>query len=106
IVVDAAVEDQGEPELLVGHRLPAGLGEIDDLQPPVPEPARAVGPEAFAVRTAGLQTRQHAPDGLTVRRATVEPQFAADSTHGPNLLGGCRRYTQNASGGAPRIALS
>jgi hypothetical protein len=81
VVVDAAVEDQGEPELLVGHRLGAGLGQVDDLEPAVAERDRPAGEEALAVRTAGLQTRQHCADGLAVRGPVVEPQLAGDSAH-------------------------
>jgi hypothetical protein len=81
VVVYAAVEDHREAQFVVGHRLLTGLGQVDDLQPPVPEGHRPVLPEALAVRTARLQARQHRPDGVAVRRTSVEPQLAADSTH-------------------------
>jgi hypothetical protein len=52
VVVDAAVEDQGEPQLLVGHRLPARLGQVDDLQTAVAERDRAALGEPGTVRSA------------------------------------------------------
>ena len=44
VVVDAAVEDDGEAELRVDHRLGAALGEVDDLQPPVRQPDAVLRP--------------------------------------------------------------
>jgi hypothetical protein len=44
VVVDDPVEDDRQPERVIGHRLRAALGQIDDRQPPVGEPGLAVEP--------------------------------------------------------------
>jgi hypothetical protein len=40
VVVDAAVEDRGQAELVVHHRLAAGRRQVDDRQPAVPKATR------------------------------------------------------------------
>src|SRR3546814_1550612 len=52
VVVDAAVEGDRQPHVGVDHRLRRGLGEVDDLQPAVPQGDLAVLPEARAVRAS------------------------------------------------------
>src|SRR3954468_18440675 len=44
VVVDAAVEDDGQPERLVAHRLRAPLGEVDDGEAAVDHPDAPVHP--------------------------------------------------------------
>ena len=59
VVVDGAVEDQGQMECLVHHRLFSVLGEIDDRQAAVTECERAVLIYTLSVRSAFGQTVAH-----------------------------------------------
>ncbi len=52
VVVDAAVEDQRQAQVVADHRLPARVGQVDDGQPAVPEGHPAVGEQALVVRAA------------------------------------------------------
>ena len=51
VVVDLAVEGDGDGAVLVLHRLRAGLREVDDRQPPVPQRRRTFDEVAGPVRT-------------------------------------------------------
>ena len=87
VVVDLAVV--GDHVAPVGgvHRLLA-VGDVDDGQPPVREPAGAVGHDAVAVGPAVLLAGVHA---LEERRVGGESVVAGDAAHawvGPNVLGG------------------
>ena len=66
VVVDAAVEDGGQAQLGVDHRLGAALGQVDDLQPAVAERGRARGVHAGAVRTAAVHGLGDPRDGRDV----------------------------------------
>ena len=48
IIVDLPVENEVEAPARIGHRLKAGVGEIEDRKPPVPERDRARGRGEFA----------------------------------------------------------
>ena len=77
VVVDAAVEDAGQPDGGVDHGLAAGRGQVDDLQPPVPERDPALGPGACPVRSAVGHRRGHPLDREDVRSAAVASYFAS-----------------------------
>ena len=81
-VVDLAVEGDPDGPVLVGHRLRAGRGEIDDRQAPVPESERAFDVDAATVRTAMRDHVGHAGEELAVggmRRISI--QEATDAAH-------------------------
>ena len=81
MVVDAAVEDDREAERVVAHRLRAGLGEVDDGQPPVDHPGGAVEPDAVAVGPARGERGVHALERRAVG-SLVPPQLDAEAAHG------------------------
>ena len=83
VVVDAAVEDDGEAQLGVDHRLVAPAGQVDDGQAAVAEgdgAAEPTGPAPSGPRRAIAAA--HAADGLDVGRPAVEAELAADAAHG------------------------
>ncbi|MCY1293388.1 hypothetical protein D9M70_426470 [compost metagenome] len=53
VVVEGAVEGQGEAQVGVDHRLRRGVGQLHDLQPAVAEGDRGLGVEAPGVGAAG-----------------------------------------------------
>ena len=77
VVVDAAVEDDRQPELGVDHRLRAALGEVDDPQPPVaqgdarraPTPRGRPGRAAPGRRPSGRPGRRRRRRRTTARPA-------------------------------------
>ena len=72
VVVDAAVEDDRQPERLVAHRLRATLAEVDDRQPPV-DHADAVRPRGRTrPARAAASPRRSAP------RVAIHPAVAPD----------------------------
>src|SRR5690606_26687888 len=81
VVVDAAVEGDGEPELGVDHRLGRPLAQVDDLQAPVPERHRSLGPEPRPVRPSVAHRRCHPRHGGRVGRAPGEIDLTAEATH-------------------------
>ena len=60
-VIDLAVEDDPQPAVGRGHRLRAGLTQVDDREPAMREPGTPVGrdPQPFAVRPAALHRLAH-----------------------------------------------
>ena len=77
VVVDAAVEDDRQPELGVDHRLRAALGEVDDPQPAMTEGDGAVRPGAR--RRPGHAAPARRPSGPPARcrpgrRTTAPPR--------------------------------
>jgi hypothetical protein len=68
VVVDAPVEDDGEPELVVQHGLCPGLRQIDDLESVMEQRERALLPGARAVRATHLQAARHPRHRLGIRR--------------------------------------
>ena len=81
-VVDLAVEHEPQRAVLVAHRLRGPRREVDDAEPPHPEPDRAVDPDALVVRPAMAKGRGHAAKQILSRRGTVEMNRAGDATHG------------------------
>ena len=81
VVVDAAVEDQRQPEVAVDHRLRAARGQVDDRQPPVPERDRPVRDDAVGVGAARRHGIGHPGHGGDVGRPTVEADLSADTAH-------------------------
>jgi hypothetical protein len=80
VIVDAAVEDDGQAELRIDHRLLRCGSEIDNAQPPMAE-RDAVLHE----RTAGIgAARPHAPDhrrNTGAGSAAIEGQLTANTAH-------------------------
>ena len=92
VIVDLAVEGDGERAVGAVHRLRAALGKIDDGEPPVGEADPAVGrqPVAAAVGAARRHAGVHAPElGAIDRRGDVEVGGDAGySTHGRRTIAG------------------
>ena len=91
-VVDQAVEDGGQAELVVDHRLRAALGQVEDLQPAVPERGPSHGVHAGPVRAPAVHGLVDPRDRAHVRVATVEPDLTRDAAHRPSLARDC--YTR------------
>ena len=81
IVVDRAVEYQGQTELLINHRLRSFVAQVDDGKASVPEPGIGLDVAALAVRTASCQPVHHSMNARLVGRRTVEPDFTANAAH-------------------------
>jgi hypothetical protein len=81
VVVDAAVEHDGQAEFLVPHGLGAALGQVHDRQPTVAKRHRALGHETVVVGPAGAHQVQHPLHAANVGRRAVEANLAGDSTH-------------------------
>src|SRR6185369_1357760 len=93
-VVDLAVEDDPQRAILAAHGLMAGRGEIDDAQPAVAEPDRAVAPDACVVGPAMGDHVAHALDQARVDvPALLEDPLTRDPAHGdlPPALGALTR---------------
>ncbi len=81
VVVDAAVEDDRQAPVVIHHRLGAGLGEVDDLQPPVDEADPPGDPAAVAIGPARSQGRRHALERGQVRRRPRAGDLPAEAAH-------------------------
>lgn len=81
IVVDGAVEHQGEPQLRIHEGLIGAQRQVDDGQAPVPHPQGAVAVASTMVGTTPPQVHHHGRDGAEVRRGAVEAQFTANAAH-------------------------
>jgi hypothetical protein len=81
VVVDAAVEHQGQPEVAVDHRLPATRGQVDDRQAPVAERERTVRDDAVGIGAAGRHGTRHPGHRGHIGRLSVEADFSADTAH-------------------------
>ena len=71
VVVDAAVEDDGQASFLVDHGLRGGVREIDDLQTPMDEADALVKPAAVAIRSTRGERGRH-----TLQRRDIRPTAA------------------------------
>ncbi|MCU0669812.1 MAG: hypothetical protein MUF70_10720 [Myxococcota bacterium] len=93
-VVDLAVERDLDRAVLVAHRLPGGVREVDDRQTPVPEAdaRRVVEPDAGSVRAPVLHRRVHRLEQL----GAVVAGVSADAAHewSPPALQRARQYTR------------
>ena len=81
VVINLAVENQGDVPGFVGERLVAGF-QINDTQPP--DGQRDVGQLKFAaaVRPTMEDARRHRVDALAVReRLKLQIEDSANSTH-------------------------
>ena len=81
VVVDAAVEDDGQAQLGIDHGLGAGRREVDDGEPPMGQGHRARRPDPRAVRPSGGQPVRAAPERGQVGRSAVEAALTDDSAH-------------------------
>ena len=82
VVVDGAVEDQGQAQFRVHHRLVGADGQVDDAQAPVAQAQAAVAPAPAVIRPAPLDLVHHPIDRPKIRWRAVEAQLSADTTHG------------------------
>ena len=90
VVVDDPVEDDRQPERLVDHRLRAALGQVDDREPPVREPARRRRARARRRRARAARARAHAQQRVAVRRRAA-PQLTGDAAHQTVRMAGSER---------------
>ena len=88
-VVDQAVEDGGQAQLVVDHRLRTALGEVEDLEPAVPERGASHRVHAGSVRPTAVHGLVDPRDRRDVRVAPVEPHFTRDTAHRPSLAKDC-----------------
>ena len=88
-VVDQAVEDGGQAQLVVDHRLRTALGEVEDLEPAVPERGASHRVHAGSVRPTAVHGLVDPRDGRDVRVAPVEPHFTRDTAHRHSLAKDC-----------------
>ena len=80
-VVDLAVEHHGDGAVLVEHRLVA-CRQIDDAEPPVPEPHPGADVEAVGVGAPMPQLRRHAAQEPAVHRvAGIGVDDSRDAAH-------------------------
>ena len=82
-VVDLAVQDDRDRTVLVVDRLPAG-DQIDDAEPPVPEPRHAARRHVFAVAVGsavGERTRHRPERGDVDRPIRAKRHLPGDPTH-------------------------
>src|SRR5262249_45132768 len=82
-VVDFAVECDTYGAILVGHRLVAERGDVDDGEAAESQPRAAIVAHEHAtiVRAAVLEPIAHRHDCLGPHRRAVERQFTAYSAH-------------------------
>src|SRR5262249_36297530 len=76
-VVDLTVERDLDGPVLVPHRLPARLGEVDDGEPPVAQGAGPVRPLPRSVRARGAEGVERRPD------RAARPPLVLDLTKNP-----------------------
>src|SRR5512133_3054246 len=81
IVVDGAVEDEGQPARRVHHRLSGALRQVDDRQAPMAEGDASVGPATCRIRPAPRQAVAHAQDGGLIGLISVPAEFTGNATH-------------------------
>jgi hypothetical protein len=84
VVIDLAVISEHYRAVLVGHRLSAGLREVDDRKSPMTEgdPLRWVAPDTLSIGATVDKARAHPSDRALVEGQGVGPaQDAADATH-------------------------
>ena len=109
VVVDAAVEDDGEAERLVDHRLRAARRQVDDREPPVREPDRPVDPDALrrparAGRSTACMRASAARSGAPSRRSSpAKPHIARlgglEHARAPRLARPASRRARGARAG-------
>lgn len=89
VIVDAAVEDDLQAQLGIGHWLLRLFRKVNDLQAAVSESHRPVGEQSFRVRAAGRHGVRHGFDRRPRGPRAVERHLATNSTHEKNSgLGG------------------
>jgi hypothetical protein len=86
VVVDAAVEHHRQPEHGIGHGLLGALGQVDDLQAPLPERDAPMHVQPGAVRATRGLAGVHCVHGAGRGEAAVESQLPCDSTHNQSLV--------------------
>ena len=82
IVVDGAVEHQGQAGGRVHHGLAGAVGQVDDGQAPVAQGGGAVEMQTLAVRPAPGEAGHHAFQGRRLGSGAVEAEFTGDAAHG------------------------
>src|SRR5213593_533212 len=85
VVVDLAVERDGDGAGIVHHRLRRVGREIDDGEPPVAERAAAIrsAPESHPVRTAMRHPVAHPRDDGRISRGPGRIECSDDAAHVP-----------------------
>jgi len=101
IIINLAIEGNGDGAVLVVHRLRAVHGQVDDGEAPMPQRNRALDERAAAVGAAVGDDVGHALEQRRVRRTfTVAIYEAADAAHGAASLDGRSSTAASATGSA------
>ena len=79
-VVDAAVEDNAEPERRIDHRLLGGSGQIEDAEPAMAEGNPALHVEPSCIGTPRLHRIVHAAQRVQQRRGGIS-DFTTNAAH-------------------------
>jgi hypothetical protein len=79
-IIDAAVESDSEPKLVVGHRLLRGGCQIKDAETPVAERLPALREHAGRIRPARAHGFRHRRE-RSKRHLAPRPDFPAYSAH-------------------------
>ena len=100
MVVDLAVESDRQPPAIAAHRLRAGLRQLDDREPAVPErdAGGGMGPQATGVRSTMRQRIRHT-FGYAGKQALVSAAGAEQACYAahvmPHML--CRIWARASS---------
>ena len=94
VIVDAAVEDDGQPERGVGERLTRCVGQVDDLEAAMAEGDAVVSNDPHAIGPARCEAVGHPFHRHDISDAAVEPHFTRKSTQTPGLLLSLRQETR------------
>ncbi len=88
VVIDLAVEDDPERPVLVCHRLPTFVGEVEDCKTAVSEADRTGEETPLAVGTAVEEPLCHGPDKVRVRFSPVQGKLPGNAAHAPTTYPG------------------
>ena len=104
VVVDGAIEHDGQPQIGHHHGLMGLLRQIHDLQPAMAQPHPLMQLDAFAVGSPTFHGSVHGRNESPVDGLPVKPDFSADSAHAYSIyfefkvfILGIRHFISNCS---------
>ena len=81
IIVDAAVEGDGQAQFGIDHGLGGAFGQVDDLQPAMAETKPSLLDNPASVGPARRKGFSYSRDGFRIGESFIETNFPGYSTH-------------------------
>jgi hypothetical protein len=81
VIVDAAIESDGQAQFGIFHGLTTGFGQVDDFQPSVRQAGRTTKHKPGPVRSSRLHDLGHGIEDKWIGGFSIKSQVTSNTAH-------------------------